>query len=71
MSTSTSTPIVNIDDIPEKKQYSYNDPFNSIIPDKFRDRIISLIDDMETELEQNCYISVRIQGKNSYRNISS
>ena len=59
-----STPITNIEDIPEKEEYDNRDPFGTVIPDKFREKIVALINEMEAEIGQNCYISVKVEGKN-------
>jgi len=61
---SVSTPIIIINDIPEKKEYGTRDPYGSVIPDKFHEKIVSLIDEMESETGQNYYISLRVEGKN-------
>lgn len=64
MSTHTSTPITDINNIPDKKDYDRDAPYETSIPDKFRNKIIGLIEEIEAETGQNYYISMRVEGKN-------
>jgi predicted nucleic-acid-binding Zn-ribbon protein len=64
VNTSVSTPIIIINDISENKEYGTRDPYGSVIPDKFHEKIVSLIDEMESETGQNYYISLRVEGRN-------
>jgi hypothetical protein len=59
----TKIPITNINDI--SAESDYQDPYKTNIPNKFKERISSLIEDMENELNDIYYISIRKPGYNS------
>lgn len=59
------SPITDLTKIPPKEPYKHIDSYATTIPDKYRDRIISLIDDMENELHTSFTIRVAEHGKNT------